>query len=76
MQRRTFMRDLALGAAATSSGAALSGPIRAARARAAARDRRYLFVITATGGASIIDSFLRVLSSEVSTPARAAKLVA
>jgi hypothetical protein len=76
MQRRTFMRNLALGAAATSRGAALSWLTRPEKVRAAAGDRRYLFVVTASGGASIIDSFLPVLSSDVSTPARAATLIA
>ncbi|ACY14162.1 hypothetical protein [Haliangium ochraceum] len=38
--------------------------------------RRYLFVVTATGGASIVDSFLPVAVSQVSSPERAAALVA
>jgi hypothetical protein len=75
MQRRTFLRNLALGAAVSSSGALGSWLTRPRAARAAASNRRYLFVITATGGASIIDSFLPVLASEVSTPERAARLV-
>jgi hypothetical protein len=77
MKRRHFLRNLTLGAAAASSGGALSSWLTGPRmARAENSERRYLFVITATGGASIVDSFLPVLSSQVSTPERAARLIA
>jgi hypothetical protein len=57
LSRRTF--TLLAGASA------LSGPPAARRAAAQqASDARYLFVIAAYGGASIIDSFLPVTASE------------
>jgi hypothetical protein len=62
---------LASAAAAAALGAARPAPHAPVAAAAAAP---FLFIVTATGGASIIDSFLPVLETEVSDPARAAAL--
>ncbi len=73
--RRSFLRAGALGAAA----AAFSGGLSFTRRRAAAQpraDQRFLFVVTATGGGSIIDSFLPVAASEVSSPSIANRIIA
>lgn len=64
--RRSFFRGLAAAGAAT----ALASSIGAPRARAATPARRLLFVIGASGGASIIDSFLPLLSSEAAPASR------
>ena len=78
MNRRSFLRHLATGAAAVSSASALATlAFRPARAKAAPPPgRKFLFVISASGGGSILDSLLPVAASEVSTPARAATLLA
>lgn len=70
LHRRRFLQ---LGAAAAAAGAALTAPSflrRRGRAHAqsqGAGDGRLLFVIAASGGASIIDSLLPVAASEVTT---------
>ncbi len=69
--RRSFLRGLgALGAAA-----AVAPALVPSRARAGAPAPRLLFVIGASGGASIIDSFLPLLGSEA-TGARREELIA
>lgn len=64
LNRRRFLQ---LGAAASAALALPLSSRRRAHAQAAA-DRRFLFVIAATGGASIIDSFLPVAASESADP--------
>lgn len=64
LDRRRFLQ---LGAAASAALALPLSSRRRAHAQAAA-DRRFLFVIAATGGASIIDSFLPVAASESADP--------
>jgi hypothetical protein len=78
MNRRSFLRHLATGAAAVSTASALSTlALHPSRAKAAPPPgRKFLFVISASGGGSILDSLLPVAASEVSTPARAATLLA
>ena len=72
--RRDFLR---LGAAAAAGVA--TGAIGLGRRPALAQpspDQKFLFVLAASGGASIIDSFLPVATSEVSSTALADTLVA
>ncbi|MCU0674126.1 MAG: twin-arginine translocation signal domain-containing protein [Myxococcota bacterium] len=77
MNRRSFLRHLATGAAAVSTASALSLlPFRSRAKAAPPPGRKFLFVISASGGGSILDSLLPVAASEVSTPARAATLLA
>jgi hypothetical protein len=64
LDRRRFLQ---FGAAASAALALPLSSRRRAHAQAAA-DRRFLFVIAATGGASIIDSFLPVAASESADP--------
>ncbi|HJK91934.1 MAG TPA: hypothetical protein RMH26_14465, partial [Polyangiaceae bacterium LLY-WYZ-15_(1-7)] len=77
VSRRAFLRR----AAASSALAALPGGMLAAlagrpRAKAQPRpDARFLFVITASGGASILDGFLPVVETEVSSLERARRLL-
>ncbi|MCB9600419.1 MAG: hypothetical protein H6722_20150 [Sandaracinus sp.] len=77
MKRRSFLRHLAAGTAAVSTAGALGAlAFRPSRAKAAPPPgRKFLFVLTASGGGSIVDSLLPVLSSEVSSPSRAASLI-
>ena len=77
MKRRSFLRHLAAGTAAVSTAGALGAlAFRPSRAMAAPPPgRKFLFVLTASGGGSIVDSLLPVLSSEVSSPSRAASLI-
>jgi hypothetical protein len=60
MKRRDVLR--ALGIAAVGAGVGAGLEVRAQGG--AGKDRRYLFVVGAMGGASILDSFLPVLESE------------
>jgi len=70
--RRSFMR---WGAAAAAAAALpLSFTLRRAKAQPRA-DQKFLFVITATGGGSIIDSFLPVAQSTSPDRERAQSLV-
>jgi hypothetical protein len=64
--RRSFFRGLAAAGAATALASSLGAP----RARAATPARRLLFVIGASGGASIIDSFLPLVASEAAPASR------
>ena len=64
--RRSFFRGLAAAGAATALASSLGAP----RARAATPARRLLFVIGASGGASIIDSFLPLVASEAAPATR------
>lgn len=68
IDRRTFLKATGGAAAATLAGAGLQ-----ARAGSTPNpaDRKLLFVLAATGGASIIDSFLPVPRSEVDDDALA-----
>jgi hypothetical protein len=72
---------LGLGAAALASGSLASlAPLGRARADgapggAAQLPQRLLFVVAATGGASILDAFLPVARAEVSTTAKADTLL-
>lgn len=62
LSRRGFLRSGALAAAAASLPLAFSMRRRAvAQARP---EQKFLFVVTASGGASIIDSFLPIAASE------------
>jgi hypothetical protein len=62
MNRREALR---LGSAATATAALAPFAARRARAQSAsARPERFLFVVGAAGGASIVDSFLPVAASE------------
>lgn len=61
MQRRQFMMSAAGAAGLTALGLGRGG--RVARAEPSATDK-FLFVVAATGGASIIDSFLPIAASE------------
>ena len=67
MGRRGFLRLVAAAGAGLALGP-LAGHEREARA-APIQDRKLLFVITAAGGASIIDSFLPVTASEAGAAA-------
>lgn len=66
MGRRSFLGRLTAAALTTSASASVATEIlRSRRARAAAPpNRKFLFVIAASGGASIMDSFLPVTASE------------
>lgn len=55
--RRTFLKQASMGA-----GALMAGGL--ARGQTAPADPRFLIVLTATGGASIVDAFLAVRDSE------------
>ncbi|MEM9452537.1 MAG: hypothetical protein AAGF11_00050 [Myxococcota bacterium] len=73
---RRKLLGLGVGSAgALALGSTLPGALRRARAESAA-DARFLFILTATGGASIIDSLLPVAHSEISSPERVAALTA
>lgn len=72
MRRRHFLK-LAASAAALPA-ARWFGPAPAAAACPGPKDPRYLFVVTAWGGASVHESFLPTLESEVSTPELAREL--
>ena len=69
-------RRLMTGGAGLLAAAGMSklGRPREARAQSTDLDRKLLFVVGATGGASIIDSFLPVAQSEVGDEAAAARL--
>jgi hypothetical protein len=73
--RRDMLRWAALAASAGVICGGLGTRTRAARAQSA-DDPRFLFVVGASGGASIIDSFLPVVDSEVSSASLARSLVA
>lgn len=79
MTRRPTRRDI-LRLAGASLGAGLGLAAHSLRPSALfaqpAPDQKFLFVVGATGGASITDSFLPVLSSQVSSPALADTLIA
>ena len=75
LSRRKLLSLGAASAGALALGSTLPGALRRARAESAA-DARFLFILTATGGASIIDSLLPVAHSEISSPERAATLTA
>jgi hypothetical protein len=62
LNRRTFLRLGGLAAAATALPTAMM--TRRARANGLPDDQRYLFVLGAFGGGSIIDSFLPLSTSE------------
>jgi hypothetical protein len=70
--RRDFLR-FAAAATGLATGALSLGD-RRAHAQAAP-DQKFLFVIGASGGASISDSFLPVLDTEVSSPSLASELI-
>ena len=67
--RRDLLKGLGAGLGLGLGGASVAPLVRRARASEAAAElageRRLLFVIGATGGASLIDSFLPVASTEV-----------
>lgn len=63
LSRRRFLRWGSAAAAAASLPLAFTLKDRRARAQPAP-DQKFLFVVTASGGGSIIDSFLPVLESE------------
>jgi hypothetical protein len=60
LKRRSFLKSSLAASAAASMG--LLG--REARAQAQPEDRRFLFVVAAAGGGSMIDAFLPVLEAE------------
>ena len=70
--RRDFLRYAAATAGLVTAGLTLDE--RRAHAQAAP-DQKFLFVVGASGGASISDSFLPVLDSEVSSPSIANELI-
>jgi hypothetical protein len=75
--RRSLNRRELLGLAAAAGIAGLVWPRASARAQTRVldpRDRKLLFVFCAQGGASIIDSFLPIVDSEVGDPELAATL--
>ena len=75
ISRRTALK----GAAATTSllgASALLGGGRARAQTATELPEKLLFVVAAAGGGSILDSFLPVMRSEVSTPELASTLIA
>lgn len=77
LSRRRVMQLGAAGAVAASASALLGLPRRARSAMpapVAPEDRKLLFVFCAYGGASIIDSFMPIVESEVSDPELAGTL--
>ncbi len=63
--RRDALRSMATGAAGLAAGLTMGRPVRRAQAQGGpAADPRFLIVLTATGGASIIDAMLAIRASE------------
>src|SRR5262245_59570546 len=79
LTRRRLLKLAALGAAASAGGllrldSVQGGTSAPDAAPVAPKDRKLLFVFCAYGGASIIDSFLPIVDSEVGDPTLAATL--
>lgn len=69
LNRRQLLRSLAVTAAGSAAGAANLLRIRTAEAQSQTDDPRFLIVIAAAGGGSLIDSFLAVRQSEAGASA-------
>ena len=72
LPRRDFLRGLATGLAASSIPTGLLFRRDLAQAAEGDDGKRFLVVVTATGGGSIVDSFLPAMVSQLSDPALAA----